>query len=55
MCWIHALVSALSYGFILEMVPDIRAATLEEIELMYAECTKYNMRDRARFRFSRQI
>ena len=40
LCWMFALVSALSYGFILECVPDIRMASLEDIEKYYANCVK---------------
>ena len=29
LCWMSALVSALAYGFVLELVPDVREASLE--------------------------
>lgn len=38
MFWCHAAVSALAYGFVLEVVPDLKAGlALEEVELMFAE------------------
>ena len=29
LCWMSALVSALAYGFVLELVPDVREASSE--------------------------
>ncbi len=41
LCWMSALVSALTYGFVLELVPDVREASLEDVELMFAECARF--------------
>ena len=34
LCWMSALVSALAYGFVLELVPDVREASDDESPTM---------------------
>ena len=41
LCWMHVIVGCLVYGFVLEMLPDIRGVSLEEIELFYARCSRW--------------
>jgi hypothetical protein len=40
LCWMSTLVSALTYGFVLELVPDVRDASLEDVEMLYADCPR---------------
>ena len=46
----HALVSALAYGFVLEMVPDLREASLPEVEIMFAELAEVKEEEKAQRR-----
>lgn len=50
-CAIHAVVSILLYGFVLQILPDIRGNSLQEIEEFYRMITNTQLDKKFRFSF----